>query len=211
MLDARLRWETMLRRHDTDADYAKSLQFMRQEKDHFFREDPQSPIPIELRQAFRGLDYFPPDPTYRLRVRLNKYPTHEPVVLATSKGIPRNMVKYGYFEFEFNGMKLRLNAYKAASSPGHHHEGSSLFVPFRDATSGKETYGAARYLDIEEQASGEHILDFNLAYNPYCAYSEDYVCPFPPRENWLTVPIRAGEKIFPRNHESGNRSAERAV
>ena len=72
-----------------------------------------------------------------------------------------------------------------------------LFVPFRDATSGKESYGAARYLDLEDEPSGEYVLDFNLAYNPYCAYSDDYVCPFPPKENWLTAPVRAGEKAFP--------------
>ena len=81
--------------------------------------------------------------------------------------------------------------------PGHHHEDRSLFVPFRDATSGKETYGAARYLDIEERQADDYVIDSNLAYNPYCAYSDDYVCPFPPQENWLTVPIRAGEKAFP--------------
>ena len=74
-------------------------------------------------------------------------------------------------------------------------------LPLRDATSGKETYGAARYLDIEQRPTDEYVIDFNLAYNPYCAYSEDYVCPFPPRENWLSVPIRAGEKNFPLQHE----------
>ena len=180
--------------------YLTSVEFLRQEKDAFFRDDPGSPIPAALRQAFRALDYFPVDPRYRLRVRLTRIPDAEPVVLATSKGVPRDMVRYGHFEFEIDGEKQRLYAYKAAPRPGHHHEESSLFVPFRDGTSGKETYGAARYLDIEEQPSADHVLDFNLAYNPYCAYSEDYVCPFPPRENWLTVPIRAGEKNFPLTH-----------
>ncbi len=184
----------------SDRDYIKSIEYMRREKDYFFKEDSRSPIPARLRDAMKGLEYFPVDPTYRFRVRLVKYPDPERVVLATSKGIPRDMVKYGYFEFEVGGVKQRLDAFKSVPQPGHHHEESSLFIPFRDATSGKETYGAARYLDIEEQPSGEHVLDFNLAYNPYCAYSEDYVCPFPPRENWLTVPLRAGEKDFPLSH-----------
>ena len=181
---------------DSDRDYAKSIDLMRREKDHWFRTDPHSPLPADIRGDFHGLYYFDPDARYRLRINLHRYPTTEPVVLATSKGVPRQMVRYGYFEFELAGGTHRLDAYKAAPVPGHHHEDRNLFVPFRDATSGKETYGAARYLDIEEDASGEHVLDFNHAYNPYCAYSPDYVCPFPPRENWLTVPIRAGEKNF---------------
>ncbi len=180
-----------------DADYARSLELQRKEKDYYFRSDPDSPIPSELRPRFAGLVYFPPDPKYRLRVRLVKLPKPEPVTLATSKGIPRPMVRYGSFGFTMDGVKQSLFAYKSVPPPGHHHEDASLFIPFRDATSGKESYGAARYLDIEEEPGGEHILDFNLAYNPYCAYSDDYVCPFPPRENWLTVAIRAGEKTFP--------------
>lgn len=178
-------------------DYAKSLQLMRKEKDHFFQTDPDSPIPAELRPRFQGLEYFPPDPKYRFAVRLTKLPSPSPATLATSKGIPRPMLRYGHLEFEIDGVKQRLYAYTSAPQPGHHHEHESLFVPFRDATSGKESYGAARYLDLEEGPSGEVLLDFNLAYNPYCAYSDDYVCPFPPRENWLTVPIRAGEKVSP--------------
>jgi len=181
----------------SDDEYVKSVEFLRREKDHYFREDPYSPIPPRIRASFHGLDYFPVDGAYRLRVRLNRYPEAKPVILATSKGVPREMVRFGYFEFEVNGVPQRLDVYKARPMPGHHLEETSLFVPFRDATSGKETYGAARYLDLEENPSGEYILDFNMAYNPYCAYSEDYICPFPPRENWLTAPIRAGEKNFP--------------
>ena len=181
----------------SSADYARDLNLQRKEKDYYFQTDPDSPIPPEIRSKFPGLSYFPPDAKYRLRVRLTKLPNPEPVTLATSKGVPRPMVRYGYFDFEIDGAMQRLCAYKSAPQPGHHHEDASLFVPFRDATSGKESYGAARYLDIEENPSGEHVLDFNLAYNPYCAYSDDYVCPFPPRENWLAVSIRAGEKSFP--------------
>jgi len=180
-----------------DEEYVKDVEAMRREKDHFFKEDAESPIPHALRHEFQSLAYFPADPTHRARARLVRDPSPQRVVLATSKGIPRDMVRVGWFEFEIDGSKQRLAAYKAVPQPGHHHEDRSLFVPFRDATSGKETYGAARYLDIEEQPGDEYRLDFNLAYNPYCAYSDDYVCPFPPRENWLTIPIRAGEKNFP--------------
>jgi hypothetical protein len=104
------------------------------------------------------------------------------------------MARYGYFELD--GVQQRLYAYKSAPQPGHDHEGALLFVPFRDATSGKKSYGVARNLEIKEDPSGDYVLGFNMAYNPYCAYSDDYMCPFPPNENWLTVPIREGEKTF---------------
>ncbi len=181
----------------SDEDYIKNIEASRREKDYFFKEDPESPIPANLRAKFSGLAYFPVDPKYRVRARLVRNPNPERVVLATSKGVPRDMIRYGVFEFEIDGTKQRLSAYKSVPRPGHYHEAESLFVPFRDATSGKETYGAARYLDIEEARGDEYVLDFNVAYNPFCAYSDDYVCPFPPRENWLSVPIRAGEKNFP--------------
>ena len=176
----------------------KEIEELRREKDWFFKEGEDSPIPHQSRHSFAGLAYFPVDPKYRVRARLVRDPNPQRVVLATSKGIPRDMIRVGVFEFEIDGTKQRLAAFKSAPQPGHHHhEDRNLFVPFRDATSGKETYGAARYLDIEALPTDEYVLDFNVAYNPYCAYSDDYVCPFPPRENWLTVPIRAGEKNFP--------------
>jgi len=180
--------------------YVKEIEATRREKDFFFKEDAESPIPHVLRHNLEGLAYFPPDPKYRVRAKLIKDPNPQRVVLATSKGVPREMIRYGVFECEIDGTKQRLAAFKSVPQVGHHHADESLFVPFRDATSGKETYGASRYLDIEEPPTDEYVIDFNLAYNPYCAYSDDYVCPFPPRENWLSVPIRAGEKNFPLAH-----------
>lgn len=182
----------------SNADYVKTTEMMRRDKDSFFKEDSDSPIPHALRPTFTGLEYFPVDPKYRVQARLVRDPNPQKVVLATSKGVPREMIRDGFFEFAIDGTNQRLAAYKAVPQPGHRHEDRSLFVPLRDATSGKETYGAARYLDIEELPTEDYLLDFNLAYNPYCAYSDDYVCPFPPRENWLSIPIRAGEKNFPR-------------
>lgn len=178
-----------------EASYVKEVEGQRMEKDEFFKSHPHSPIPWAVRGTVRALEYFPVDPQYRLDVELVRSPKPEPVVLATSKGVPRNMVRHGFFEFTVGGQTRRLQVYKSVDPD------ASLFVPFRDATSGRETYGAGRYLDIEEHGSVDYILDFNLAYNPYCAYSNDYVCPFPPRENWLDVQIRAGEKDFPHPPE----------
>jgi len=173
------------------------IEAMRREKDSFFKEDDDSPIPRRTRETFSGLAYYPVDPKSSVRARLVRDPNPKRVILATSKGVPREMIRIGVFGFEIDGSRHTLAAFTSVPQPGHHHEDRSLFVPFRDVTSGKETYGAARYLDIEERPTDEYLVDFNLAYNPYCAYSEDYVCPFPPQENWLSVPIRAGEKAFP--------------
>ena len=174
-------------------DYAFGLEQARKEKDHWFREDHDSPIPHEARHGFRGLRYYPVDPGLRFRVRLAVFPEQEVLTFPTSKGTEQQYFRHGFFEFPVEGQTIRLNAYKAVHSHGRHE---SLFVPFRDATSGKETYGAGRYLDLEVEPSGVYDLDFNRAYNPYCAYSDDYVCPLPPPENWFPVPIRAGEKTW---------------
>jgi uncharacterized protein (DUF1684 family) len=108
--------------------------------------------------------------------------------MTTSKGTTQRYLRFGYFQFGLNNSQVILQAYKSADRDDDH-----LFVPFRDKTSGKETYPAARYLDLEIRPDDTCLLDFNYAYNPYCAYSEDYICPLPPAENWLAVDIRAGE------------------
>ncbi len=162
------------------------------EKDSYFGSDPDSPIPDQERGGFQGLKYFPPGFDYRVDAELARFENPEVVTLVTSKGTIRPYLKYGVFTFQLQGKKLQLHAYKAADDP---HE-RSLFIPFRDETSGRESYGSGRYLDLEETRGEKYVLDFNLAYNPYCAYSENYVCPFPPRENTLPVPVKAGEKNY---------------
>jgi len=111
--------------------------------------------------------------------------------MVTSKGTKQRFHRVGYFEFEIDGKNARLQAYRSAQ-----REDNELFVPFRDGTSDKESYGASRYLDLDLTKDDNYVIDFNYAYNPYCAYSEDYVCPLPPRENWLDIEIRAGEKNY---------------
>ena len=118
------------------------------------------------------------------------FPNGKRLRLTTSTGEERDYVEAGELRFKLDGQDARLVAYASATHV------DSLFIPFRDATSGKETYGAGRYLDIPYPHGETTELDLNLAYNPYCAYSEAYSCPLPPRENWLTVAVRAGEKSF---------------
>lgn len=168
------------------------IENFRKEKDSYFGSDPDSPIPGEDRLGFKGLKYFSANPDYRVKARLTKSGKPEVVTMTTSKGTVRPYLKYGLFNFQLQGRTLELHAYKAADDP---HD-RSLFVPFTDETSGKESYEAGRYLDIEEDRSADYVLDFNLTYNPYCASNENYVCPFPGRENKLPIAVRAGEKNY---------------
>ena len=171
--------------------WKRALVRFREGKDVFFRRDPDSPLGLEDRRSFSGLKYFEPDPAYRFELELRRLPSLQSLIMGTSKGTRQLFNRMGKFDFAVDGKQMALRAYQSAERVE-----ASLFVPFRDATSGKESYGAARYLDLEVQHDDRYALDFNYAYNPYCAYSEDYVCPLPPQENWLTVPIRAGEKTY---------------
>lgn len=165
---------------------------LREDKDSFLRNDVDSPIPPSERLNFKGLNYFPPDHGYRVTSNLERFDAPKPIVISTSTGTRQAYLRYGAFTFEIKGISLKLFVYKSAEDP----YSRSLFIPFSDATSGSETYAAGRYLDLEEQGGDDYELDFNMAYNPYCAYSEEYTCPIPPMENRLPVKILAGEKNY---------------
>lgn len=174
------------------ADWREALVATRDRKDAYFAEDPHSPIPSDDRETFEGLDYYPPDPAYRFVVPLEEHDAKDPVEVATSTEGERTYYRWGEFDVEIDGEPVVVKAYKGDPDEGR------LWVPFRDATSGEETYGAGRYLDLEPEThrtdDGEWILDFNEAYNPTCAYNDRYECPLPPMENWLDVAIEAGER-----------------
>jgi hypothetical protein len=165
----------------------------RSAKDVAFKTE-SSPIPPKDRSGFHGLSYFPVDPQLRFLVRLQRYPAPSRVRLGTNTGEIRSGIRYGYFEFKVGDQACRLQVYRLEDAP--EDGGSMLFIPFRDSTSGRESYGAGRYVDLKENTSGVYDLDFNRAYNPSCAYNNEYSCPVPPAENTLNVPIRAGEKKY---------------
>lgn len=164
----------------------KTLQEFRQDKDHFFRED-GSPLPPQERGSFTGLKYFPENLSSRLELPLTPSVSGETLTLDTSTGDSRTFRRAGKFTFTVEGKLATLTLFV---------DSNGYFMPFRDATSGTESYGAGRYLEPRELGEGKFLVDFNFAYNPYCAYAEHFSCPLPPRENWLTVPIRAGEKKY---------------
>jgi hypothetical protein len=159
----------------------------REDKDAFFKNHPQSPLTREQKRAFTGLHYFPENAALRLEVTVEEFQPKETVPMQTSTGAVQTYEKYGRFTFEVDGQPAALTIY--ASEHGY-------FLPFADALAGAETYGAGRYLEPEPLGGGRFAVDFNLAYNPYCAYNERWSCPIPPRENRLSIPIRAGEMVF---------------
>jgi len=164
------------------------LEELRKSKDSFFRTDPHSPLAHEQKHHFGGLLYYPENPTLRFELNLDRLDEPQEVHMQTSTGQQQHYRKLGIFTFTVNDKEAKLTAYGS-------HDGDA-FVPFTDTTSGHETYGAGRYLDLEWLGGNRFLVDFNLAYNPWCAYSPQYSCPIPPGENRLSVPIRAGEKSF---------------
>jgi uncharacterized protein (DUF1684 family) len=188
------------RRRVGDAYRLDSVEAWRAERDRLFREHPQSPVPAGERAAFRGLSWYAPDPAYRV-----------PAVVAPGDGALVEMdtggedgvVRFhraGSLRFRLGGVDCALTVLALAGY------GSGLFVPFRDATSGSETYGGGRYLaDTVKCTDGgclevtpgspEVVIDFNYAYHPSCVYSPRWACPLAPPENRLPVPVRAGERL----------------
>lgn len=165
------------------------LKIFRSHKDKFFKDDPHSPLSDKQRKTFRGLDYFPEDPNLKFIIRVEPFKEQDQVQIQTSTGESDSYLRYGRLNFEVEGQPAQLTVYLGRDG--------SAFVPFRDQTSGDETYGAGRYLEPETLDGSKYLVDFNLAYNPWCAYSALYSCPLPPEENHLSVPVRAGEKSFP--------------
>ncbi len=170
-----------------------TIQTARKEKDAFFKSDPKAPLLPEQQKEFKGLRYFTPTEDFFLDASFDQAETPDTIIMLTSKSNDkRRYLRYGFFTFTIGDSTYKLTAFKALGQAT-----SALFVPFGDATNGKTTYGAGRYLDIEEEiGADEYILDFNAAYNPYCAYNHSYSCPLVPAENILKVSIKAGEKKF---------------
>ena len=172
--------------------YADELRANRREKDEFFADHPQSPIPPEHRDDFSGLDYFAPDLDYRVDATVTVHDEPDPVEMETTASNPVRYLRIVTFAFEIDGEEHTLAGYRREGDDG------ALFVPFRDKTTGQESYRQGRYMELDpdgELADGDVVtIDFNLAYSPFCAYSETFSCPLPPEENWLETTVRAGEK-----------------
>lgn len=159
----------------------------RAEKDAFYARHPQSPLTPDQKKSFTGLQYFPENEELRLEVQVEPLNDDTPMEMQTSTGGVQFYVRHGRFKFNVDGQDAELTIYR------NEH---GYFLPFVDALAGKETYPAGRYLEPEPLPGNRFFVDFNMAYNPYCAYNEMWSCPITPAENRLKVPVRAGEKLF---------------
>jgi uncharacterized protein (DUF1684 family) len=164
------------------------------DRDAFFKNHQRSPLTPTEKKNFKGLKYYPFDPQYVFTGNLERYvfninnPKYYATFL-TNKGTHKRYIRYGKFHFKLNGNEHTIEIYKSILS-------DYLFIPFKDKTNEKETYEGGRYVDAEVLPDYKMVLDFNMAYNPSCAYNEKFVCAVPPRENMLDIEIRAGEKLF---------------
>jgi uncharacterized protein (DUF1684 family) len=163
------------------------LEDFRAQKDEFFASHPDSPLTPEQKRGFQGLRYFPENPDLRLEVTVEEFTEQDEIQMQTTTGGVQDYVRFGRFKFQVDGEEAELTIYAS------HH---GFFLPFADSLAGTETYGAGRYLEPDRLGNGTFLVDFNLAYNPYCAYNEAWACPITPFENRVKVPIRAGEKNF---------------
>ncbi|MBI3160011.1 MAG: DUF1684 domain-containing protein [Chloroflexi bacterium] len=164
-----------------------NLSHFRQEKDHFFKHDSHSPLTPEQRAEFTGLLYYDENPDLRFELDIEEFEDKASIQMLTSTGDLQTYTRFGKIHFQVAGQSAELTVYQSRHG---------FFLPFVDAQAGVETYGAGRYLDPDTLSDGRLEIDFNLAYNPYCAYNDLYSCPIPPRENRLNVAIPAGEKVF---------------
>ena len=165
------------------------LEDFRREKDQFYRDDPHSPLLARQRKTFSGLNYYPENAALKLVVERELFEEPELVEMQTSTGDTATYLRWARIAFEVEGQEEALTVYR---DPGS----GEMFLPFQDANAGGETYGAGRYLEPEELPDGRLLVDFNYAYNPYCAYNEEWSCPIPLPENRLRVAVRAGEMAF---------------
>jgi len=163
------------------------LDDFRAEKDDFYKNHFQSPLTREQRKDFKGLNYFPENNDLQLEVQVELLHDQSPMLMQTSTGGVQEYMRFGKFKFDVDGQSAELTIYQSEHG---------FFLPFVDSLAGKETYPAGRYLDLEILPGNRFIVDFNVAYNPLCAYNEMWSCPITPAENRLKVPIRAGEKLF---------------
>ena len=163
------------------------LEMFRAEKDKFFESHPQSPLTPEQKKDFHGLHYFPENPDLRLEIAVEPFAQQDEIEMQTSTGGSQTYARYGRLKFSVGGQPAELTLY--AGPYGY-------FLPFVDSLANDETYGAGRYLEPEPVGDGKFRVDFNLAYNHYCAYNERWSCPLTPFENRVKVPIRAGEKLY---------------
>ena len=174
--------------------YIAEVEQSRKEKDDYMKNDPNSPFNFKGKVEFHPLKYFEVNPNFVFKSKLFEYPSEDTISIFGTKGEERKVIRYGFVNFEYQKKSYRLNVYKGFSKNGNEY----FSIWFTDKTTGEKSYGVGRYLDFELNSDTEFIysIDFNLAYNPYCAYSADYTCAIPTKEDYVDLEIEAGEKKY---------------
>ncbi len=181
------------------SDLVKLSREFQENLNHKYADPEESPLDEKDLKKFDGLDFFEIDAEYIVEAEFVRTPAEPPFVMKTSTDRLPVYVKYGELYFTLKGKDLKLNVYQNQELVKDPEYFDYLFLPFTDQTNGKNTYGGGRYIDLRIPQSNRVTLDFNQAYNPYCAYSGKYSCPVPPEENDLAIEISAGIKAFDKN------------
>lgn len=172
--------------------YEQQILKAREETDQFMRRSSESPLTDQQKRSFRGLEYFPPNPDYIVNAKLVPFQRKTTMTIPTSDNKEVTYIKYAMAEFTIDGTPQSLLLLQSEEE----NDPKALFLAFTDQTSGNETYGGGRYIDLRLNNDRRVIIDFNKAYSPFCMFNENFSCPFPPQENHLSVAIPAGEKIY---------------
>jgi uncharacterized protein (DUF1684 family) len=172
-------------------DYPTTIAAQRAAKDEAFKAAPGNPVPADKMAALVPLSYFPIDEMYAVPAVLEPAAERTRLQVPTSTGKIRDIERIGTLKFTVKGQKMSLTAFHELDQP----QITRLFVPFSDFTNTAETYAAGRYMELDPTPTGIYVVDFNVAYHPFCYYNPEYDCPYPPKENRLEMPIRAGERL----------------
>jgi uncharacterized protein (DUF1684 family) len=172
--------------------YIERIEKERDRQFKYLKYNQESPLTEAQKRELDQLDFYPVDPGFLVKARIEPIEIKKMIEVPLTDGSVEKYLRHSFAVFELDGRELRLLLLQAAKEA----DKRNFFLAFADATSGEETYGGGRYLNLRQDGQRSITIDFNLAYNPYCAYNPDYACPIPPRENILEVPVRAGEKNY---------------
>jgi|AntRauTorcE11897_2_1112592.scaffolds.fasta_scaffold13748_3 uncharacterized protein (DUF1684 family) len=176
--------------------WLEEVKVFQNELNEKFADSERSPLKASDRKSFEGLDFYKADDRYRVRAEFVRTIGEEPFEMPTTTSRMANYVKYGELHFDLGGHRYVLSVFQNLDATEDGEKPESLFLPFTDATNGESTYGGGRYIDLPVPQKDVVILDFNKAYNPYCAYNDRYSCPIPPKSNDVDLKVRAGVKAF---------------
>ncbi|MCH7409130.1 DUF1684 domain-containing protein [Belliella sp. DSM 111904] len=182
----------MLTSADDQEVYFESVERERDKQFKFLRYSPESPLDDEQKKDLNTLTYYPTDANYRVRAKLEPVEDRKMIEIPMTDGTVEKYIKHSYAVFDLQGKTVKLLLLQAKDES----DMRNFFLAFADETSGAETYGGGRYLNLRQDGKNSVLIDFNLAYNPYCAYNPEFACPLPPKENLLDVAITAGEKDY---------------